>query len=100
MDKEAIKGFIKDKVILITGAGGSIGSELVRQCIEFNAKKLILIDHSEFNLYTIEQEISGKIDFRCVMQSVVNREFLDETFKAHQPDIVLHAAAYKQRSYV
>ena len=95
LDKEKISSFIKDKTVLITGAGGSIGSELVRQCIKFKAKKLILLDHSEFNLYNIEQECEGKIEFKCVMQSVVNRELLEETFKEHKPQIVLHTAAYK-----
>ena len=95
LDNNKIAEFIKDKVVLITGAGGSIGSELVRQCIKFRAKKLILLDHSEFNLYNIEQEISGKIEFKCVMQSVVNKELLEKTFKEHKPQIVLHAAAYK-----
>ena len=95
LDKQKIAKFIKDKTILITGAGGSIGSELVRQCIKFKAKKLILVDHSEFNLYNIEQEISGKIDFRCIMQSVVNKELLEKTFKRYKPQIILHAAAYK-----
>ncbi len=95
LDSSKIEEFIKDKIILITGAGGSIGSELVRQCIKYEAKKLILLDHSEYNLYKIEQEIEGKIDFECVMQSVVNKELVEETFKKYKPEIVLHAAAYK-----
>ena len=95
LDKSKIAEFIKSKTILITGAGGSIGSELVRQCIKFKAKKIILLDHSEYNLYKIEQEIEGKIDFECVMQSIVNKELLEETFKKYKPQIVLHAAAYK-----
>ncbi len=95
LDKKAIANFIKNKTILITGAGGSIGSELVRQCIKFSAKKLILLDHSEYNLYKIEQECEGKIDFECVMQSIVNKDLLEKTFKEYRPQIVLHAAAYK-----
>ncbi len=94
LDKNKISSFIKNKTVLVTGAGGSIGSEICRQCEKFGAKKLILLDHSEYNLYAIEQEIR-KIDTVAVMQSVVNKEFLDETFKIHQPDIVIHAAAYK-----
>ena len=95
LDTSVIEKFIKNKSILITGAGGSIGSELVRQCIKFGAKELILVDHSEFNLYNIEQECEGKIDFKCVMQSIVNKEYLETTFNKYGPDIVLHAAAYK-----
>ena len=93
--KNKISSFIKDNMVLITGAGGSIGSELVRQCIKFKAKKLILLDHSEYNLYQIEQEIEGTIDFSCVMQSVVQKNLLDKTFETYKPQIVIHAAAYK-----
>jgi len=63
--------------------------------MKFGAKKLILLDHSEYNLYQIDQEISGQIDTVCVMQSVVNKEQLDKTFALHEPQIVIHAAAYK-----
>jgi FlaA1/EpsC-like NDP-sugar epimerase len=96
LDKNKISSFIKNQTILITGAGGSIGSETVRQCILFKAKKLILLDHSEFNLYQIEQEVGHKdIEIISVMQSVVNVDDLDKTFKLYTPDIVIHAAAYK-----
>jgi len=94
LDKNKISEFIKDKVVLVTGAGGSIGSEIVRQCIKFKASKLILLDHSEFNLYQIEQEVSG-INIIPVMQSVVNKNDIERTFKQHRPNIVIHAAAYK-----
>ena len=92
LDKTAIKKFIKDKVVLVTGAGGSIGSEIVRQCNFFEAKQIIAIDHSEFNLYSIEQEVPTIIP---VMQSVVNIEDLKDTFMLYKPQIVIHAAAYK-----
>jgi len=95
LDKNKISYFIKEKTILITGAGGSIGSELVRQCVKFGAKKLILLDHSEYNLYQIEQEVGHKVNIVCVMQSVVNKALLEKTFKLHSPQIVIHAAAYK-----
>ena len=95
LDKNKISSFIQNKTILITGAGGSIGSEIVRQCIKFNAKQLILLDHSEYNLYQIEQEISNNADIVCVMQSVVNKTQLQKTFEKYKPQIVIHAAAYK-----
>jgi FlaA1/EpsC-like NDP-sugar epimerase len=94
LDKSAIKNFIKDKVILITGAGGSIGSEISRQCANFGAKKLILLDHSEYNLYQISEELNS-FDIQTVMQTVTNKEFLDKTFEKYKPQIVIHAAAYK-----
>lgn len=67
----------------------------MRQTIKFGAKKLILLDHSEYNLYQIEQEIGSTVDNICVMQSVVNREQLKKTFTLYKPEIVIHAAAYK-----
>ncbi len=94
LDKAKISSFIGNKVVLITGAGGSIGSEIVRQCIIFKASKLILLDHSEFNLYQIEQEVSG-VNIIPIMQSVVSLDDLDKTFDIYKPDIVIHAAAYK-----
>lgn len=94
LDKDKISSFIKGKTILVTGAGGSIGSEICRQCEKYKAEKLILLDHSEYNLYAICEEIQ-KIKTVPVLQSVVNRELLDETFKKYRPQIVIHAAAYK-----
>jgi FlaA1/EpsC-like NDP-sugar epimerase len=94
LDKNQIENFIKNKKVLITGAGGSIGSEISRQCASFKASELILLDHSEFNLYQIAEELC---DFNphLVMQSVSNLELLDKTFENYKPDIVIHAAAYK-----
>ena len=94
LDKELIGNFIKDKIVIITGAGGSIGSEISRQCAKFGAKRLILLDHSEFNLYTIAEELNS-VKPVLVMQSVINRDFLDLTFDKYKPQIVIHAAAYK-----
>ncbi|OHD93919.1 MAG: hypothetical protein A2019_09560 [Sulfurimonas sp. GWF2_37_8] len=94
LDKTKISAFIKDKTILISGAGGSIGSEICRQCEKFGAKKLIMLDHSEYNLYAISEEIK-KIPTVLVMQNIVDKELLEQTFKTHDPEIVIHAAAYK-----
>ena len=94
LDKQKIEKFIKDKVVLITGAGGSIGSEISRQCANFGAKELILLDHSEFNLYSIAEELSS-FKPKLVMQSVANVEILNKTFEKYKPQIVIHAAAYK-----
>jgi FlaA1/EpsC-like NDP-sugar epimerase len=94
LDKNKISEFINHKTVLVTGAGGSIGSEIVRQCIKFKASKIILLDHSEFNLYQIEQEVSAT-NIIPVMQSVVHVDDIEQTFKKYQPNIVIHAAAYK-----
>ncbi|WP_298749183.1 nucleoside-diphosphate sugar epimerase/dehydratase [uncultured Arcobacter sp.] len=94
LDKDKIEKFIKDKVVLITGAGGSIGSEISRQCKKFGAKQLILLDHSEYNLYQIIEELSCKNTIP-VMQTVRNIGFIENTFKKYKPQIVIHAAAYK-----
>jgi FlaA1/EpsC-like NDP-sugar epimerase len=94
LDKSVIEKFIKDKRVLITGAGGSIGSEISRQCAYFGAKELILLDHSEFNLYSIAEELKDYKPIH-VMQSVVNKELIESTFDRYKPQIVIHAAAYK-----
>ena len=94
LDKTTIQNFIKGKTVLVTGAGGSIGSEICRQCEKYGVKKLILLDHSEFNLYSIEQEIKG-VPTVAVMENIRDFELIDKTFEKHAPDIVIHAAAYK-----
>ena len=93
LDKKSIQAFIQDKVILITGAGGSIGAEISKQCAYYGAKQLILLDHSEFNLYALSEELTCKPIL--VMQSVTNKELLEQTFQTYKPQIVIHAAAYK-----
>ena len=94
LDKEKIGNFIYEKVILITGAGGSIGSELSRQCIKYKAKQLILLDHSEYNLYAICEELEHE-NIVPVMQNVTHYKDIEKTFAEYKPDIVIHAAAYK-----
>ena len=94
LDKVKISQFIEGKTILITGAGGSIGSEIVRQCLKYNAKKLILIDHSEFNLYQLMEELQSD-KLVPLMQSVLNVSLMRKSFETYKPEIVVHAAAYK-----
>ncbi len=94
LDKQVISQFLKNKKVLITGAGGSIGSEISRQCLKYGVSELILLDHSEFNLYSITQELkSDKV--KSVMHSVLNEKLLEKTISTCRPDIILHAAAYK-----
>ncbi len=89
---------IKDKTILVTGAGGSIGSEICRQVIRFKPEKIILVDHSENNLFLILEELDNKFAFVSTVPVVVDirdKQALKSIFKRYRPDIVFHAAAYK-----
>jgi len=98
LDITAIQNFIKGKRILITGAGGSIGSELVRQCFEYSPGSLVLLDNSEQNLFNIEQEVSflkTKTLIRSVLANVRDKNLLHNTFQEYRPQVVIHAAAYK-----
>jgi FlaA1/EpsC-like NDP-sugar epimerase len=97
LDKSKIEEFIAGKVVLITGAGGSIGSEICRQCVKYGAKRLVLVEHSEYNLYAIDQELSagGGCDVVPKLVSVTNQAALEEVFDVYRPEIVVHAAAYK-----
>ena len=98
LDVDAIKNFIKGKRFLISGAGGSIGSELVRQCLEYDPGSLILLDNSEQNLFNIQQEISfvqTKTLIRSVLANVRDKSLLINTFQEYRPQVVIHAAAYK-----
>ncbi len=92
LDKETIISFIEGKNILITGAGGSIGSEIARQCEEFGAKSLTLIDNSEYNLYQIGEQIKNA---KLKLLSITDKMRLERVFLESDPDIVIHAAAYK-----
>jgi UDP-N-acetyl-D-glucosamine 4,6-dehydratase len=94
LDYKVVDALIEDKVVMITGAGGSIGSEIVRQCARSGAKRLILLDHSEYNLYQVMEEITF-CDIVPLMQSVVDKKLLEKSFETYRPDIVIHAAAYK-----
>lgn len=94
LDKKLIASFLKNKKVLVTGAGGSIGSEISRQCLKFGVKELFLLDHSEFNLYSITEELnSNKVT--PIMHSVLNYNALERSISTCKPDIIIHAAAYK-----
>lgn len=92
-----------DRCILITGAGGSIGSELCRQLISCKPAKLVLLDHSELALYNIDKEIRAlavNVEVISVLGSVDQRDLIDQTLVEHSVEVVLHAAAYKHLSIV
>ncbi len=98
LDENAIKNFIGDKRIFITGAGGSIGSELVRQCLQYNPVSLVLIDNSEQNLFAIEQdcqELAGKTMIKSILANVCDKRRMTVIMREYRPQIVFHAAAYK-----
>ncbi|MDD2384700.1 MAG: nucleoside-diphosphate sugar epimerase/dehydratase, partial [Sulfurospirillaceae bacterium] len=94
LDKGMISQFINGKTVMISGAGGSIGSEIVRQCLRYGAQQIIAIDHSEYNLYQLVEELQND-KVIPVMQSVLNESLLEKTFATFQPQIFVHAAAYK-----
>lgn len=98
VDNNEIIKQIKDKVILITGGGGSIGSELSRQIAKANPKQLIIFDIYENNAYDIEQELKRnypKLNLKAIIGSVRDYDRLEDVFKTYKPDAVFHAAAHK-----
>lgn len=98
LDIEEISGYVKDQVVLVTGGGGSIGSELCRQLAAHQVKKLIIFEMYENNAYEIQQELKYKypdLDLLVLIGSVRNSNRLEDIFKTYRPDIVYHAAAHK-----
>ena len=102
LNNEDIKDFISDEVVLVTGGGGSIGSELCRQIAELNPKCLIIFDIYENNAYDIQQELLRKfkkegrdLNLVVLIGSVYNYKRLEEVFIDYKPTLVFHAAAYK-----
>ena len=98
-NRPLIEGQIVGQTVLVTGAGGSIGSEICRQILQFKPKKLLILDASEFNLYSIHTEIlDSGVSHEVVtplLGSVTDSRFIDTVFKSHKPNYVFHAAAYK-----
>ncbi len=86
---------ILNKVVMVTGAGGSIGSELCRQIVAQKPKCLVLLDHCKFALYEIEQSLKSRGLVIAALGSVVDEKFLTQLLQAHQVETVYHAAAYK-----
>lgn len=98
MDLAEISGYVKDKVVLVTGGGGSIGSELCRQIAAYGAKQLIIFDIYENNAYDIEQELRRKypsLNLVALIGSVRDTGCLEKVFSTYHPQLVFHAAAHK-----
>jgi len=97
----AVIAEIKNKVVLVTGAGGSIGSEICRQVIRFGPEKMILVDNTENNLFLIEQELANDYGFSSIVPMVADirdKQVMKSIFKSYKPFIVFHTAAYKHVS--
>src|SRR5699024_1809627 len=98
LDTEGIEEQVRDKVILVTGAGGSIGSEIVRQITKFQPRKVVLVGHGENSIYTILEEVKSyknNVDYIPIIADVQDRDRMFEVFETYTPDIVYHAAAHK-----
>lgn len=104
LDQSEISSYLQDQVVVVTGAGGSIGSELCRQIVKFQPRKLVMIDINENSLYMLEQEfrrhiehgqMSQNIEMKSLIASIRDKKAIDEIFDRYHPDVVYHAAAHK-----
>ena len=98
LDEKRIEECLRDQCVMVTGAGGSIGSELCRQICRFGPEKLILFERAESPLYEIDLELRsncGDVKIVPVLGDIQDGDHLRKTFEAHRPQIVFHAAAYK-----
>ncbi len=98
VDLDSIMDYVEDQVVLITGGGGSIGSELCRQIASHNPKQLIIVDIYENNAYSIQQELISKypnLNLEVLIASVRNKVRINSIFEKYKPNIVYHAAAHK-----
>lgn len=98
LDSKGLEEWISGHSVMVTGAGGSIGSELCRQIARFKPKQLILFELNEFALYKIEQEFQDQfidIPIICAIGDIKNKNRLEQVIKQHTPSVIFHAAAYK-----
>lgn len=99
VNMEEMSGYIEERTVLVTGGGGSIGSELCRQIASFKPKHLIIVDNYENNAYAIQQELirryEGKLNLSTIIASIREYKRMDEIFNEYKPDVVFHAAAHK-----
>ncbi|WP_010681344.1 polysaccharide biosynthesis protein [Acetivibrio cellulolyticus] len=98
LDVNEVSSYIKNQVVLVTGGGGSIGSELCRQIAGFYPKKLVIIDNYENNAYEIQNELlhnNSSLELHTVIANIREKQRIDNIFKMYKPDVVFHAAAHK-----
>lgn len=98
LDNKNINSLIKNKTVLVTGGGGSIGSELCRQIVKYDPKRLVILDIYENNLYDIEMELRAeypKLNLEAIVASIRDKARLNNVFETYKPEIVFHAAAHK-----
>jgi len=98
LDRSAMRSFISGRRVLVTGAGGTIGSELVRQVSDFGPSRVLLFDNSEFNLYSIDLELAERhpsLWRKAVIGDVRNQASIERVFSSFKPEVVFHAAALK-----
>ena len=97
LDRQLIAGYINNKTVLVTGAGGSIGSELCRQLLQHRPKRLILLDQCEYHLYNIEKQLQAiqHLQIISMLGDVKDAVSMKKLFSQYRPQVVFHAAAYK-----
>jgi len=96
MDSSSAEAFLRGQTVMVTGAGGSIGSELVRQVVAASPKMVLLVERGENALYEIDRELKGaKVPVRPLMVDINDTARMEDVFNFYRPEIVLHAAAYK-----
>jgi FlaA1/EpsC-like NDP-sugar epimerase len=98
LDNQSISKQLKGKTVLVTGAAGSIGSEIVRQVLEFNPERIIILDQAETPLHHLSLELINngyESKLNCIIADIRNKEAINKVFKLYSPQVVYHAAAYK-----
>ncbi len=98
LDSEGIAAYLRNRVVLVTGAGGSIGSEIVRQVVEFQPRKVVLVGRGENSIFSVQQQLHRNwpdIHHVAVIGDVRDAHRLDAIFDEHRPEVVFHAAAHK-----
>src|SRR5690606_36435856 len=99
LDTSRISKKLKGKTVLVTGAGGSIGSEICRQVCTFQPKRMLLLGHGEYSIYNIEMELrnkyAGEIELIPIIADIQDRNRIFEVMEEHRPHVVYHAAAHK-----
>ena len=98
LDNADIRNFLINRVVLVTGGGGSIGSELCKQIVSFKPRSLILLDAAETNLFNIQMRLHHELhfqDYQTILGQVQDRQLMEKVFRKYRPEVILHAAAYK-----